>query len=223
MRAVRSVVAVGGLLALVMVIGCGPGAKDQQIQALQDENNKLRAENADLRQRLAQALAERDQARAALAQLQRQPVVPETAGRWTEYEGFAWTDIAENILFDSGKADMKPAGRNELQSVLGEVRQKWPDREIWIVGHTDTDPIKHSKWRDNLELSVERGATVFREMQRLGVEPARMVAAGRGEWAPKASNATSAGKQQNRRVQVIAVKAPPREGLAPPPGAGERG
>lgn len=218
MRVVRSVVAVGGLLAVMLIVGCGPGAKDQQIQALQEENNRLRAENAELRQRLAQALAERDQARAALAQLQQQPIgPPEQKGRFTEFPGFAWTDIAENILFDSGKADLKTAGRTELQSVMAEIKQRWPDREIWIVGHTDTDPIKHSKWRDNLELSVERGATVFREMQKMGVDATRMVAAGRGEWAPKAPNTTAAGKQQNRRVQVIAVQVPPRPGIAPGP------
>ncbi len=209
MRVARSVVLVGGLLTVMLIVGCGPGAKDQQIQALQEENSRLRAENADLRSRLAQALAERDQARAALAQLQRQPVAPQATGRWQEFEGIAWTDIAENILFDSGKANVKPQGLAELQSVLNELKQNWPDRQVWIVGHTDTDPIKHSKWADNLELSVERGAAVFRQLQKMGIDPTRMVAAGQGEWAPKVPNTTAANKQLNRRVQIIAVRVPP--------------
>lgn len=221
MRVVRSVVAVGGLLAVVLIVGCGPGAKDQQIQALQEENNRLRAENADLRNRLAQALAERDQARAALAQYQQAPAQPQQ-GRWSVFEGIAWTDIAENILFDSGKANVKPQGVAELQSVLAELKQKWPDRQVWIVGHTDTDPIKHSKWTDNLELSVERGAAVFRELQKMGIDPTRMVAAGAGQWNPKAPNTSAAGKQQNRRVQVIAVRVPQQANI-PPAAEQERG
>jgi chemotaxis protein MotB len=222
MRVVRNVVAVGGLLTAMLIVGCGPGAKDQQIQALQEENNGLRAENADLRQRLQQALAERDQARAALAQLQRQPVAaPQRTGEWTEYEGFAWQDLPENILFDSGKANIKPAGIDKLQKVLADLKQRWPDRQVWVVGHTDTDPIKHSKWTDNLELSVERGAAVFRELQKMGVDPTRMVAAGQGQWNPKAPNTSAAGKQENRRVQIIAVRIPEQPGI--PPTAGERG
>jgi chemotaxis protein MotB len=214
MRVVRSVVAIGGLLSVLAIVGCGPGAKDQQIQALQEENNRLRAENADLRARLAQALAERDQARAALAQ--QMPVTPQRTGDWTEYKGFAWQDLPESILFDSGKANVKPAGVEKLQKVLAEVKQKWPERQVWIVGHTDTDPIKHSKWADNLELSVERGAAVFREMQKMGVDPTRMVAAGQGQWNPKASNSNAAGKQENRRVQIIAVEVPTqRPGISP--------
>ena len=221
MRVARSVVLVGGLLTVMLIVGCGPGAKDQQIQALQEENSRLRAENADLRSRLAQALAERDQARAALAQLQRQPVAPQATGRWQEFEGIAWTDIAENILFDSGKANVKPQGLAELQSVLNELKQNWPDRQVWIVGHTDTDPIKHSKWADNLELSVERGAAVFAS-SRKWASTRRMVAAGQGEWAPKVPNTTAANKQLNRRVQIIAVRVPPPQtGIQP--AAEERG
>jgi chemotaxis protein MotB len=216
MRVVRSVFAVGGLLAVMLIVGCGPGAKDQQIQALQDANNRLLAENADLKQRLQQALAERDQARAALAQLQQQPVAaPRQRGEWTEYKGFAWQDLPENILFDSGKANIKPDGIEKLQKVLADLKQNWPERQVWIVGHTDTDPIKHSKWADNLELSVERGAAVFRELQKMGVDPTRMVAAGQGQWNPKVPNTSATNKKENRRVQIIAVEVPQRAGIPP--------
>ncbi len=218
MRTARSIAALGCGVAFLLTIGCGPTPKDQQIQALQEEVSRLQAEKTDLLARLRRAEAERDAARAQVAELQRQlaagqvqpppqPVVQQR-GPWTEYEGFAWQDISDEILFDSGKADLKSTGRGKLQSVLDDVRQRWPDRQIWIVGHTDTDPIKVSKWKDNLELSVQRAATVFREMNRMGVDPTRMVAAGQGEFHPKGDNSSRAGKQQNRRVQIIAVQVP---------------
>ncbi len=231
MRAVRSVAAVGCGLILLVATGCGVGPKDQQIEALQGEVNKLTGENQDLRNRLARALQERDEARARAADLMAQLAAAQNKpaaaqpdqGRWHGTEQFAWTDISENILFDSGKADLKAAGRTELQNVLNEARQKFPGHQIWIVGHTDTDPIKHSKWKDNLELSVQRGCTIFRELQKMGVDPKNMVAAGQGEHNPKASNATSAGKAQNRRVQIIAIMVPTETGPTIETPSGEQG
>jgi chemotaxis protein MotB len=230
MRAVRSVAAVGCGLIMLVTMGCGVGPKDQQIEALQNEVNKLQGEKQDLMARLQRALAERDEARGRVADLMQQlaalkgkePTAPDR-GRWHGNEQFAWTDISESILFDSGKADLKAAGRTELQTVLNEARQKYPGHQIWIVGHTDTDPIKHSKWKDNLELSVQRGCTIFREMQKLGVDPKNMVAAGQGEYNPKASNANSAGKAQNRRVQIIAIRVPSDTGPTIESPTGEQG
>jgi len=224
MRMVQSGVALGCGLALLMATGCGPGPKDLQIQGMQETIDKLQAEKADLQNRLARAMNERDAARARAADIEQQLAAlrgqPETGpkDRWERYGPIAWTDIADNILFDSGKADLKPAGRTELQTVLAEAREKFPGRQLWVVGHTDADPIKYSKWKDNLELSVQRSCTVFREMQKLGADPRTMVAAGQGEFNPKAPN-DAKNKQFNRRVQVIAIEVPTAKGRpVEPPG-----
>jgi len=225
MKMLRYLVAAGCGGLVLCLVGCGPGPKDQQIQALQEEVNRLQAENADLRSRLARAISERDEARLRASDLEQQLRAlqgrmaegAKKRGEWEELPGIAWTDIADDILFDSGKADLKPAGRERLQRVFAEIRERYPNRQVWIVGHTDTDPIKYSKWRDNLELSVQRACTVHRELQKLGLDPVKMVAAGQGEYNPKASNATAVGKQQNRRVQIVAVEIPEaaRRGTAP--------
>lgn len=223
MRTVRSVAAAGCGLVVLLTMGCGQSPKDMQVQALQDKVNTLEAEKRNLMNQLAKAISERDEARARALDLQAQldqargrPLTgPED--RWVRRGPIAWTDVADNILFDSGKADLKPAGRNELQDVLAEAKQKFPGRQIWIVGHTDTDPIKHSKWKDNLELSVQRACTVFREMQKLGVDPSNMVAAGQGEFNPKAPN-DAKNKHLNRRVQVIAIEVPGPSGALEQPG-----
>ena len=218
MTTVRKLVAAGGGLVALLVAGCGPGPKDLQIQSLTEEVNRLTGEKQDLLGQVERAQAERDEARNRVLDLRQQLAGLQAelaksregatkSGRWYEGKGIAWTDIADNILFDSGKAKLKPQGREELQKIVGEIRQRYPDRQVWIVGHTDSDPIKVSGWKDNLELSAQRACTVFRELQQLGLDPDRMVAAGQGEHHPKAANEPKT-KHLNRRVQIVAVEVP---------------
>lgn len=220
----RTMGTIGGLLALLLAVGCGNDSKDMQIRRLQEENQALKGENQSLQDRLAAAMRDYEAANRRALELQdlynkamndlaAKPTSTTPPG-WTESGGVAWTSIAEDILFDSGKADVKPSARGKLTEVLGQIRSAYPDREVFVVGHTDTDPIKFSKWRDNLELSVQRGAAVTRELQKLGMDPARIIAAGAGEFQPRTTNSTKAGKQANRRVQIVAVRKP-AETMAP--------
>lgn len=212
-----AVVAVSAM-ALLLASGCSD-AKDMQIQALQEELDQCRRDKADLEARLASAMNDSDNARRRALQLQdmldearRQLAERGTTARlpseWQGTETFAWIDIQAEILFDSGKADLKAAGRSALSRVLGDIRSSFADREIWIIGHTDTDPIRVSKWKDNLELSQARAAVVWRELTKQGLEPVRAVAAGQGEYNPVAPNDTRANKARNRRVQIAAVARP---------------
>jgi chemotaxis protein MotB len=113
-------------------------------------------------------------------------------------------------LFDSGRAKLKPTAEATLQKVVADIRQTYADKMILVIGHTDTDPLVRTKgvWEDNLDLSANRGMTVFREMQKLGLDPKRMIAGGQGEYSPRTSNETKEGKSQNRRVQIVAVPMP---------------
>lgn len=218
MKTVRCILTAGCGLITLAAMGCGPGPKDLQIQAQQEEINRLQQDKAALSSQLAQALADRDQCRGQLFDLQRQlsdlqaklaasEATAEQRGDWRELPGIAWQDVAVDILFDSGKAKLKSSAKAKLQQIVADIQQRFPDRQIWVVGHTDSDPIKHSGWKDNLELSVQRACTVFRELQKMGLDPKRMVAAGQGEYNPKAPN-TPKEKHKNRRVQVIAVQIP---------------
>ena len=220
MRTVRCLMALGCGLVVLLASGCGPGAKDMQIQAQQEEINRLQAEKSDMMGGLSAAMRERDEARGQVfdlqrriheleAELARKPAATTvTRSGWTgELPGIAWLDLDVAILFDSGKATLKAQGRDALQQVVTNIRRDFPTRQVWVVGHTDSDPIKHSKWKDNLELSVQRACTVYRELQKSGLDPQRMIAAGQGEHNPKVAN-TPQTKSQNRRVQVIAVEVP---------------
>ena len=213
----RLTVGVGALVAL-MAVGCQNPDKIQ-LQAQADEITKLQAENADLRSRLAQAIAERDAARNRAAALERenadlrgrlsaQPQMERPSG-WEGSGPYAWKSLSTDFLFDSGKATLRAQARAELQKVVGEIQANFPDRDIWVLGHTDADPIKRTAhlWADNLDLSCNRGMTVYRELMKLGITPKRMLAGGQGEFFPRAENSTKSGKQQNRRVEIIAVPA----------------
>ena len=74
---------------------------------------------------------------------------------------------------------------------------------IDVVGHTDSDPIQKSKWKDNWELSSQRSLTVVRYLIDKGVNKEKIRAVGRGDSQPVASNTAADGKAKNRRVEIV--------------------
>jgi len=111
--------------------------------------------------------------------------------------------LPNSILFDSGKASLRQATSTELDHIRSVLRQKYPGKLIDVIGHTDSDPIKKSKWKDNWELSAQRALTVARYLIQRGVPEDKIRAVGCGESRPIASNANSSGKAKNRRVEIV--------------------
>lgn len=101
------------------------------------------------------------------------------------------------ILFDSGKASLKGSTAT-LDQVVGVLRNQYSGNEIDVVGHTDTDPIKKSKWEDNWQLSTERALSVVRYLQKRGLPATLLRACGAGQYRPRGPN-----KAQNRRVEIV--------------------
>jgi chemotaxis protein MotB len=106
--------------------------------------------------------------------------------------------LSDEILFDPGKADLKKAASAELDHIQTVLKSKYSGRQIDVVGHTDTDPIKKSKWNDNWELSSQRALTVTRYLIKAGVPQDQIRAVGCGETRPVAST-----KAKNRRVEIV--------------------
>jgi chemotaxis protein MotB len=111
--------------------------------------------------------------------------------------------LPNSILFDSGKATLKKATVAELDHIRSVLRQKYVGKQTDVVGHTDTDPIKKSKWKDNWELSAQRALTVARYLIQRGIPEDTVRAVGCGESRPIASNANASGKAKNRRVEIV--------------------
>ena len=107
------------------------------------------------------------------------------------------------ILFSPGRASLKKASIAELNHVLSVLNERYSDKTIDVVGHTDSDPIKKSKWKDNWQLSAERSLSVLRYMSKKGVKGGRIRAVAAGQGRPVSSNSTSGGKARNRRVEIV--------------------
>lgn len=121
--------------------------------------------------------------------------------------------LGDEILFDVDGAELKPGGMQQLARVAEFLRQN-PDRNVLIEGHTDsTAPDAY-----NLALSQRRANAVEDFLITQGVDPTRIGAIGYGEQLPIASNETAAGRQANRRVEIVVLDAgepipPPRAAL----------
>jgi chemotaxis protein MotB len=110
-------------------------------------------------------------------------------------------ELPENILFDSGSAELKDTGKETLRRVA-QILAQIPDREFLVAGHTDNVRVRRS-WPSNWELSAARGVVVTRFLAENGVPGPRLAAAGYGPFAPVANNGTPQGREQNRRIEII--------------------
>lgn len=109
--------------------------------------------------------------------------------------------LSNDVLFDSGRAELKPAGTRALTEIAAVLRTI-PQRSFQVAGHTDDQPIRLSPYRSNWELSAERALEVTRFLIVAGVEPGTLSAAGYGEFDPVDDNGTREGRAHNRRTEI---------------------
>jgi chemotaxis protein MotB len=182
-------------------------ALDKQVAALQQDNGTLQQQLADCnrentamqeqvgflgqqRSVLLEASKRRQQQYEALLK-SLSSEVEKGQLQVRQYRDMLTVDLAEQIFFDSGRASLKPAGKKILEKV-----------------GADNVPVAKSlqaRYPTNWELSVARATTVVRFLQDIGVPPERMVASGRGEYDPVASNDTPEGRQKNRRIEIMLI------------------
>jgi chemotaxis protein MotB len=114
--------------------------------------------------------------------------------------------LQSEIFFDTGRADLKPEGRAELDKVAAaivELESQIPAEIAWILrvdGHTDVRPII-GQFKSNWDLSAGRAISVVQYLVGKGVKPARLVAAGFGEFQPIESGTTEDAYRRNRRIE----------------------
>jgi chemotaxis protein MotB len=109
----------------------------------------------------------------------------------------------DDVLFASGSAEFGAEGRRIIATIapiLGGF-----SNELLVEGHTDTVPINRAGY-DNWDLSADRALAVLKLLVTVyEIDPDRLVAAGYGEFRPRASNETDDGKAKNRRVELVIV------------------
>ena len=119
-------------------------------------------------------------------------------------KGVVYIDISDKLLFKSGSYDVTENAKTVLGKVATVLKNQ-PEIEFMVEGHTDNVPYKGNNGVvDNWDLSVKRATSVVKILQtKYGLDPAKMAAAGRGEYKPLADNATKEGKAANRRTRIV--------------------
>ena len=204
--------------------------KNEEIMTLQQQKEALELQRAELQQQSAElaqqnaaiqqqvgTLEEQKAALLAASQQRQQQYEALVQGLSKEveqgqlqvrqYQNMLAVDLAEQIFFDSGRAKLKAGGKDVLKKV-GEALKGYENKIIRVVGHTDNVPVAkalQATFPSNWELSVARATNVVRFLQEVGIPPERMVASGRSEYDPVATNDTPEGRQKNRRIEIMLI------------------
>ena len=201
------------VVALSLLSGCTDYKKKYDYLNVEHQNLKGRFENLQgEKQRLADRISQDqqtiDELRRQIEELNQTPA--DATGFGEGYDvafdadaGTITVTLQNTILFASGKASLKSATSAELDHILSVLKSKYSGKQIDVVGHTDTDPIRKSKWKDNWELSAQRALSVARYLIDHGIADALVRASGCGPARPIAPNTSSSGKAKNRRVEIV--------------------
>ena len=197
-----------GLAAAAVLPGCN--------QRLIQERDALFSENQELNEQLAAAQSQllAAQGRSASLQSELDSLRLESESIMPAETGFSNIDhvdviqgagtltvrVPGDILFASGRVGLKNSAKRTLGEIAGVLQSEFTHEQVRIEGHTDTDPIKKSGWKDNLELSLQRAAAVQRYLESQGISGDRIYSAGFGATLPRETKAKS------RRVEIVVIK-----------------
>ena len=215
----RTILRRGNWWALVLALAlAGVGGCQDNIKA---ENEALRVQNEELQTnwsttREALDAAEADRARlveqlAAAERAQQEAAAKPAKAAANPFEAVGGIEVEQSggqvtvrvpgdVLFEPGKATLRTESKATLSKIAGVLKSSYAGKSIRIEGYTDTDPIRKSGWKDNLELSQARAAAVLRYLQDQGVSQRQMYAAGFGSARPRSS------KEKSRRVEIVVVQ-----------------
>ncbi len=184
-------------------------AKEQALAAENARLAKLKKELEDRSNRVAElekVIADKDAAMSALKDaISRALTDFEGKGLTVEQRnGKVYVSMENKLLFSSGSWAVGTEGRRAVQQ-LGGVLADNPDIAVLIEGHTDNVPYKGSgQLTGNWDLSTKRATAIVNILrENNNIHPENLTAAGRGEFAPVATNDSATGKAKNRRIEVI--------------------
>lgn len=215
----------GSLPALALcavLVGCNDN-KQNGTSALMDDNEtltkQLEDKNARLNELGAQMQRERDRADALATQLAEcqegaasAPPPATVAAETQDFAGIPGVDarvegsdlyltIANSLLFDSGKTALKDSSKRTLDQVATKIKELYPSRQIYVVGHTDNDPIRKSSFSTNYHLGFERAYRVREYLGKKGLANNHMALMSYGPDQPQGT------KDGSRRVEIVVTGA----------------
>ena len=183
--------------------------KDSEIRALREERASLKSQIQRQKNELDAARGEVAEAGARMAE-----PAPETTTSFPELDSMGISygmrdgnmviSIPSSITFPSGQATLSKDGQKALQNVATTLRKEYAGAKYGIEGHTDSDPIKKSKFSSNRDLSIARAMAVLTYLvEECQIPDDACVVAGHGQYDPVGSNKTDAEKAKNRRVEIV--------------------
>jgi chemotaxis protein MotB len=119
-------------------------------------------------------------------------------------KGVVFISISDKLLFKSGSYVVTEKAKTVLGKVAKVISDK-PDFEAMIEGHTDSRTFSDGVLLDNWDLSVKRSTSIIRELEKLGVNSAQLIAAGRSSFVPLVDNETAENRAKNRRTRVVVM------------------
>lgn len=207
-----------GRIVSVLLLAGGIGAGVGCNKVNKADFEAAMSENSELRERLAAEQRARQEAETRAASLEQEnrdlaARADRPAGRTGGATGFEGTglesyrtaggevvvSVAGDVLFDSGKATLKPAAKQKLDQVARIIRTQYPGQIIRVEGYTDSDPIRKSGWKTNERLSAERALAVESYLVSRGISNDQIYSAAFGASHPKAT------KKESRRVEIVIV------------------
>lgn len=196
-----------GAVFIVAAMSGGCKKNNGQLDAALMENNELRGRIESLEQALRDCDAQKAGLEQQLAAASSSPAGG--GGSGTGFEDIGGIDVsygsggeiivgvAGDVLFDSGSVVLKNASKQTLDRVAGVLNSQYRRNVIRVEGHTDSDPIRKSKWRNNEQLSAERALAVEEYLVSKGVNNNRVYSAAFGPAKPKGT------KKESRRVEIV--------------------
>jgi chemotaxis protein MotB len=195
--------------ARILVLSNKLTSLGQDVSRLETERGGLSGELVEAQKRMEELKKAQAQAEARAAQFRKLV----TQFKALTDAGKLQVEIRENrmivrlgdkILFDPGKTDLKPEGKDALTQVT-EVLKSLPNRNFQVAGHTDNVPIKSKRFRSNWDLSTARAVEVTNFMIGAGMEPKRVSAAGYADQSPVVPNDSPDNMAKNRRIEITLV------------------
>jgi chemotaxis protein MotB len=194
---------------------------DETQARLDNENMAMKAKLQSLGQDISKLTSSSEEDKRRIAELQkRQEAAEKRAQQYRDMmakfhdmisagklqveirNGLMLVKLPDNILFDPGKTDLKPAGKDAINQVT-QILNGIEGRKFQVAGHTDNIPIKSAKFKSNWELSSARAVEVTKLMIADGMDGKRLSAAGFADELPVADNGTEDGRRANRRIEIV--------------------
>ena len=185
------------------------GTLDETTRTKEAELGKVRGEKAATEAELAELRRQKEAAEKRIAAYKvlqdRFRALVDTGKLQVVFRNGQMTlKLPSGILFPSGSADLSKGGQQALSEVT-QVLLQFMERRFLVAGHTDNQPIRTRAFRNNWYLSTARANSVVQHMIKEGFPAKNLAAAGYAEFDPVAPNDAEAGREQNRRIEIILV------------------